>query len=424
MNELKRTKIDVSGRTVTVPAGAALYHGTGESFDARFPRGGGYDGVFWTTTSPKVARSYIPDAPSTISFDISHLLRRENDDYDKSILRQLGFTEKVKHAAYAIAERMNEKGRDAYRRIREAKNRIKELTPGGKLDDAWKVQDPEIVAQLDAAFEEWSRAEDDEKNSKYVDAQAIMGAFIKMKLRTLGYEPYDSGLYGSYRDVKMSGDRIMPADWRLPGRILVARPRRDLNLINMAQGRESDLTELDYHRHDWFEKADAEGYDGIVITDFAQHKGYGNVGHISYGLFKRGVAACEIKAVRDQLHPTIAEWDASESLARRNEVKEAKINAGELIKAAVEGTNCRIVPGDIDQDGNGSVWIRHVSSLSHDGTPTPDELVRVRENVEKFIAARGGEVRYTPGNRQFEIYGDDAEFALESLFDAYMDAVE
>lgn len=27
------------------------------------------------------------------------------------------------------------------------------------------------------------------------------------------------------------------------------------------------------------------GYDGIVINDFAQSEEYGNVGHVSYGLF-------------------------------------------------------------------------------------------------------------------------------------------
>jgi hypothetical protein len=47
--------------------------------------------------------------------------------------------------------------------------------------------------------------------------------------------------------------------------------------------------DLHYHRHDWFEYAKNNGYDGIKICDFAQSALYGNVGHYSIGIFEHAI---------------------------------------------------------------------------------------------------------------------------------------
>jgi hypothetical protein len=64
---------------------------------------------------------------------------------------------------------------------------------------------------------------------------------------------------------------------------------------------EGDLMDVQYHRHDMFQKAKQDGYDGIKIDDFAQLEEYGNFGHASIGLFYKD--KIRIKKIIDASHP-------------------------------------------------------------------------------------------------------------------------
>jgi hypothetical protein len=53
------------------------------------------------------------------------------------------------------------------------------------------------------------------------------------------------------------------------------------------------LTNPDYHKRELFNRVKEAGYDGIIINDWAQSKNFGNVGHISIGLFPSGIKKVE-----------------------------------------------------------------------------------------------------------------------------------
>src|SRR3990172_5327812 len=150
-----------------------------------------------------------------------------------------------------------------------------------------------------------------------------MFKYVEGKLKSeFGYEPYrtDSSGDHSYK-LKETGREIMPSNYRMKGRLFVIKPKQDLKIYDMTEGgwREPDLTDKDYYKLDLFEKLEKEGYDGVKITDFAQTKEYGNLGHLSIGLFKRGLKKCEWEVVPDVTHPDDLEkmmssgnWDTKE----------------------------------------------------------------------------------------------------------------
>jgi hypothetical protein len=131
------------------------------------------------------------------------------------------------------------------------------------------------------------------------------------RLEALGYRP-DRNCYR----ILMDGDRMMPADWRVPGRLVVV-DGHGLRLKDLRRGVESDLTDVEHNDLGRFQAAREEGWDGVVINDFAQTD-QGNMGHVSYGLFHDSLAATsmfEIPCVRstwdeimDDKSPAFEAW--------------------------------------------------------------------------------------------------------------------
>jgi hypothetical protein len=80
-----------------------------------------------------------------------------------------------------------------------------------------------------------------------------------------------------------------PFDYRMPGRLFVVEGIRQLRLLDLASGRDGDLGDPDHLKLELFRRAEAGGYDGIVIPDFVQSSNHGNVGHTSWGVFPRSL---------------------------------------------------------------------------------------------------------------------------------------
>ena len=78
-------------------------------------------------------------------------------------------------------------------------------------------------------------------------------------------------------------------DAGLNGTLYVLTGKENLRLFDASTG-EGDLQDPQYHHYNKFAKADADGYDGIIIDDFGQSPEWGNFNHRSIGLFERGVA--------------------------------------------------------------------------------------------------------------------------------------
>lgn len=211
--------------------GQCLFHGTCEEFELP-PTGGAYDGMVWTAETPWLAQTYIPVAG--LEAYVS-----EPDGW-----------------------RLNEgikPGRGSFW-MDFAKEKL-----GLAYDDIdW---DPHGSARS------WSF-----KDGGYV----TYGEALKA-LKGMGYV-FQDGLASVRQQTFGDQVRTMPADWMIPGRLMICVRDRSWKLLDISTG-ESDLTELQYHDLERFRRAEAEGFDGVIIDDFAQHRILGNIGHRSIGLF-------------------------------------------------------------------------------------------------------------------------------------------
>jgi len=287
VEELERDKI--------VPKGSIFYHGTLESFDVRKPRPGGYDEVFWTTEDMIIARSYIPRAGGYSMTSADYIARNEDES---KILKKLGMTPKLRAKMWEIANRGYQeykKWDDEYRRINDIWNQHEKAKDYHTLPDEFFDRWKEAEAKRKSAMEDWKSYDQ------------ILKAWVIRKMAQHGYKADKQGFFDKvFSDYE---GNLRPADYRAKGRVLEVVCMRDFKFFDFAKGREGDLMEPDYHKIGLFRKLEDNGYDGIIINDFAQTEYYGNYGHESYGFFGHAVKDLKIKKMhRDQTHPTDADW--------------------------------------------------------------------------------------------------------------------
>jgi hypothetical protein len=246
-------------------ADAFFFHGTCEPFDGT-PRGGAYDDVFWTADCPAVAQCYIPEAGGQALFCASGYQLGDRVRPDRH------------STAYALVRQMGKESPDV------------EWGSDGRAK-SWAVPDGyptyrDVADWLENSLGYDNLSDCPDRERKY---------WVKSAFGLDGRETY------------------LPASYRIEGRLYVVDGVRDLRFLDMAEGREGDLTDLDYHKHAWFRRARDEGYDGIVINDFCQSKTHGNVGHRSWGVLPRALGKlrfAEIPCVR-------FDWAADESVTER-----------------------------------------------------------------------------------------------------------
>lgn len=240
-----------------VASGLFLFHGTVETFDTPL-RPGSYDGVFWTARSPAVAQTYIPESGA------STLLAW--DDF-------------------------------------RANDRVTPIAGNGW----WSIVARAMGVDIDAAdpeFDAYGRLRswrNVEGHPNYAQARAF--------LEEQGYQIKPSQVFEIKCRITKDGDLLLPADHRNPGRLFVLHAPEPLRFKDLSIG-EGDLMAPDCHRLDDFRRAELEGYDGVIIDDFAQSKRWGNVGHRAWGLFTPAlerVAQLELPAVAFDWDDTLGE---------------------------------------------------------------------------------------------------------------------
>lgn len=125
-------------------------------------------------------------------------------------------------------------------------------------------------------------------------------------MNILGYKPTneDNNNNNHSWKLKMDGSKIVPSNYQMKGKLFILIPDQDLKIYDMTHGGkvDGDLTDLDYHKLDLFEKMKSQGYDGVKINDFAQSSDQGNFGHTSIGLFKQGIGKVHREVVQDVAH--------------------------------------------------------------------------------------------------------------------------
>jgi hypothetical protein len=106
-------------------------------------------------------------------------------------------------------------------------------------------------------------------------------------LKSLGYRVNDRGIYEVAQRFRGESIEIMPADWKMPGMLIIALADR----ITIQAPRWSDEA-LGYRAHNRvadFARFAAEGVEAFRMQDQLQSKHRGNVGHSAIGTLPAGL---------------------------------------------------------------------------------------------------------------------------------------
>lgn len=246
-----------------LPKGARLYHGTMEEFEGDVKRSG--DGLAWFADDPRVARAYIPEHGSSVSFSI----QREPDEtfYPGSYYVDPNHVALLDAMGYEYSVELDKHGRIASIGLKKS--------PNGK-------------------FAKWGDVE----------------AYIR---NTLGYEKDEYGIYEIGTSHEGGKVKLLPAATAGRGFLHTYEVVEPLRLYDYASGHgdEGDLQDPQYNHYGVFKQAAAHGYDGVRVADFAQTTHMGNLGHISYGLNEQGLS--KIRRVARKPHtrfdpPEMDDW--------------------------------------------------------------------------------------------------------------------
>ena len=270
-----------------------LFHGTVEDFEPENISTGGYDNILWTTTSSLIAQTYIPDSSSSTLINTQYFFRpKQHDEYAE----QLGIV--FKDVEWEGREAKSWKIPDAFKFPEAYKKNEENYAKARKLTKRIEATDDP---------EEKNRLRKERDKLSFFDIDKLKAEYVNNKLSALGYEPRRKDSYRNEHswELKTKNGKIMPASYKSEGRLFILKPKTNLLLFDYtyAEEREPDLMNVDYHEHGLFRKVEKKGYDGIKITDFAQVEDRGNVGHMSYGIFKDSISKLKIYEVIKAYHP-------------------------------------------------------------------------------------------------------------------------
>jgi hypothetical protein len=306
---------NVSNDEIVIDRGTELYHGTIEEFDKENVAVGGYDEMFWTTTNSAIAQTYIPQAGYLYTWSQTIAMPSEDPttvdmqnkfgiDYDYSKVEFHGHRASSYMEAPVFKQYSDQYwtlSGDAYAKYKALENFKKAFNEKEKQN----LETDQDLDEFERLENEYSEAE---QNLRGVNVEKYKNEYVNEKLTQMGYEPIKSDDYNKNYGWKLKIDnrQLQPADYKAQGRLFIVRPKRDLKIYDTTEGgkREADLTDLDYHKHTWFQQAKEHGYDGIKITDFAQSADQGNIEHTSIGLFQetlKDVQIDEVPAVHHEL---------------------------------------------------------------------------------------------------------------------------
>ena len=323
--------VKISDTEVIIKKGTELFHATGEKYDKRNITTGGYDNVFWTTDSSAIAQTYIPMSPSSYYLDTKTIAFPSKNPEFQKIQKMFGINYDYSKVKYVNGQISSYEPASIFKKYVDYNNKLYyKYVSYVKLSDKYKAYSEKHMYgdNIDKLskdfFKKWNDVEENKikygkEYSKGLNNELIY-KYVNNKLEKMGYKPTDNSYDFNYQwELNFNNGNLENGNYRTKGRLLIVKPNRDLKMYDTTNGgkREADLTDLDYHKHNWFEMAEKNGYDGIVITDFAQSNDYGNINHISYGLFEntlKNVSVTEIDAQHNDLdkHFKNNDWNSPE----------------------------------------------------------------------------------------------------------------
>lgn len=218
-----------------------LFHGTCEEIAGPL-HGGAYDGVFWTAQSPAIAQAYIPRA------GISTYIKRPSHPMRGDPVKPGSPDDPVTSWALSRA--------------------------GATWDD------------LDVTFDRHR-----------VDSFRILPGWPNLEdlafhiSDTLGYGEPENEIWEISIGRGASGQTFMPADWKLPGTLIILRAEH-LN-IAAPQWQEEDLGYTNHNRVGAFSRFANEGVQAFRMQDLLQSRYHGNVMHEAIGILPEALAGCD-----------------------------------------------------------------------------------------------------------------------------------
>jgi hypothetical protein len=230
--------------SVVLPKGSQLFHGSIEDIEGEL-RPGGYDSVLWFADMAGIAQLYIPRSGGELFTSSGNIAKPSEDPSIHAIQRLIDLNYDYNRVEW-----------DDYGRLKSYP-----VPPG------WEELDPNIEYNREA----------------------------ERRLAKLGFKGDGMEGWKTYR-FRFHKGRLLPPDESVQGQLCVAVAQRDLVLWNKSLG-EGDLTNVQYHDLKGFRKAFELGYDGVMIDDFAQSEDWGNIGHMSVGVFAPTVASLDIRCV-------------------------------------------------------------------------------------------------------------------------------
>lgn len=258
-------------RAIILPAGTTLFHGSIEEFQEDQLHVGGYDGLLWTTDDKygtAIAQSYIPVSGGALYTTPDHVARPTQDETVRKIQRMIGIFYDYD-------------------------------TPGAvTFDQTGRADSWRSPKKFDGSEWEW-------KDNENTLTPEVVDQLLKAK----GYKPKNeasSPQWTTY-EFRTNVHELLPPNTKQMGRLFILKSQQPLRIYDYAAGREGDLMEVDYHKHDLFEAVKKAGYDGIKIHDFAQVEDWGNVGHESIGIFPNSVQKLKWESIPAQ-HPNYDEF--------------------------------------------------------------------------------------------------------------------
>lgn len=232
-----------------------FFHGTIEPIEGAL-HGGAYDNVLWTAREPAIAQTYMPASGSSALYSAPNGEWSLDEPVD---VRRQG-------TELGIAEAMG------YKLEVLSRDNI------GPTSWIWRKDGQSVHGPRQGEILEFVRTE--------LGYDVPLGGTVWVKTK-IGHQGSSEYLHSSHKE---------------PGQLFVLLPTRPLKCFDLAQGRDADLTDLDYHKIDLFNELNEKGFDVIRIHDFVQSPHAGNVPHISYGFLSKGLAAVHIYSMPASHH--------------------------------------------------------------------------------------------------------------------------
>jgi hypothetical protein len=316
---IKEALRQISPTEIIIEKGDVLFHGTVEPFDKSELRTGGYDNLFWTATDSVISQTYIPAATTRIHTSSDNIARPTKDPLVREIQKNLGI-----EYDYSQVEFVGNQARSyplppifanhwgEYNAASDALRAVeKQITEYRTKSESPDLRNLDAVARRQF-FKEWRQLEDQKKELQKkwfeVDPQRKKIKYVNEKLTALGYKPNGRNEADSNNNwtLKIDNDGLVSPDHKAKGRLFICTVLRDLKIYDNTYGGqiEGDLTDVEYHSHELFQKKQSEGYDGVRINDFLQSEHHGNVGHKSIGLFKHAIKFLDIDEI-EAVHPDL-----------------------------------------------------------------------------------------------------------------------